>query len=123
MDNQPKTPDYIFIRNDNKEYEKIALTDIMYISGEAEYLAFHISGRDKPLREKISFGDTMLLLPDEFVKIHRSAVINMRHVSRVGTMYVVMDDGTRFRVSDGHRARFYAQVAARTVSRRPATGK
>lgn len=108
--------DYIFVR-DEKEYEKITLADIRYISGDAEYLSIHVAGREKPLREKSSFVAILRLLSDSFVQIHRSSIINMTHVSRVGKSYVVMDDGTRIRVSDSNRDRFYTRIAALTVGK------
>lgn len=110
--------EYIFIRED-KEYVKVALDDIRYIAGDAEYLAFHIVGRDRPLREKSSFAAVSRLLSSDFVQVHRSSIVNMRHVSQVGRMYVVLDDGVRVRVSDGHRDPFYAHVDSLTVGKNP----
>lgn len=110
-------PDYLFIRNE-KEYDKVALADIRYISGDAEYLAFHIAGRERPLREKSSFAAIRQLLTPEFVQIHRSSMINLKHLSQVGRMYVVMDDGVRIRISEGNRDRFYSHVGAVTVGQK-----
>lgn len=110
-------PGYLFIRNE-REYEKVALSDIRYISGDAEYLSLHIAGHDKPLREKSSFASIRRLLTPEFVQIHRSSIINMQHVKQVGKMYVVMDDGVRIRISESNRGRFYSQVAALTVGKK-----
>lgn len=125
-DSNPRPPfassrggyDYIFIR-DVKEYVKVALDDIRYIAGDAEYLAFHIAGRDRPLREKSSFAAVSRLLTPDFVQIHRSSMVNMKHVSQVGKMYVILSDGTRVRVSDGHRDRFYSHVDSLTVGKTP----
>lgn len=116
---KPGTPDYLFIRND-REYQKVPLVDIRYISGDAEYLSFHICGVAKPLREKSSFAAVKRLLTREFIQVHRSNIINMRHVSQVGTMYVVMDDGTKIRISESNRDKFYSHVGAITVGRKSA---
>lgn len=110
-------PDYIFIRN-KKEYEKVSLADIIHIDGDAEYLAFYIAGRVLPLREKSSFGEVWRLLSPEFVQIHRSNIVNMRHVSQVGKSYVVLKDGTRMRISNGFKKDFYKHVDARTVGKK-----
>lgn len=115
--NKKNAPEYIFIRN-KKEYDKIAIADICYISGDAEYLAFHIKGYAAPLREKSSFAAIMRMLTPEFVQIHRSSIINLNHVSRVGKSYVVMDDGTQIRVSDSNRDSFYSFVASLTVGKK-----
>lgn len=108
---------YIFIRN-GKEYDKVRVSDIIYIAGDAEYLAFHIKGYEKPLREKSSFAAITQLLTPDFVQIHRSSMINMEHVGKVGRSYVVMDDGTELRVSDSNRERFYSHIASLTVGKK-----
>lgn len=112
-------PGYLFVRND-KAYDKIALSDIEYISGDVEYLAFHIKGYDRPLREKSSFAAIRRLLTPAFMQIHRSTVINMDHVAKVEKGDVVMRSGARLRVSDANRAWFGAMVADRTVGKKPA---
>lgn len=109
-------PTSLFIRNE-KEYERVLIKDILYIAGDAEYLAFHIAGRKMPLREKSSFAAVRRLLPDTFVQIHRSSVVNMDHVKQVGKMYVVMDDGTQIRISANHRDKFYSMVNCITVGK------
>lgn len=108
--------DYIFIRN-GKEYDKVLLADIVYIAGDAEYLAFHVAGRDKPLREKSSFATIRRMLTPDFVQVHRSSVINLHHLCSVGRTYVVMDNGTRLKVSNGNREHFYSHIAALTVGK------
>lgn len=110
-------PQYLFIRN-NKEYDKIHLSDIIYISGDAEYLAFHIKGYKKPLREKSSFAAIKRMLTPDFIQIHRSSIINMKHLGSVGKSYVVMDDGTQVRISDSNRDRFYSYISSRTVGKK-----
>lgn len=112
-------PEFLFIRNE-KEYEKVELNDIRYISGDAEYLSLHVAGREKPLREKSSFAAIKRLLSPWFVQIHRSSIINIKRISSVGKMYVVMDDGTRIRVSESNRDRFYSHVASLTVGKKSA---
>lgn len=106
----------LFIR-DEKEYAKVSLKDILYISGDAEYLSLFVDGRDKPYREKTSFEAIRRLLTEAFVQIHRSSLINMDHVSRVGRGYVIMDNGTRIRIADSRREHFDSMVHARTVGK------
>lgn len=116
MDKIKYSADYIFIRND-KGYDKVSLSDIRYISGDAEYLSFHVCGRTRPLSAKSSFASIMRLLSPAFVQIHRSSIINMTHLARVERMSVVMDDGTQLRVSESNRERFYSHVGDLTVGK------
>lgn len=114
---QSASPDYLFVRN-GKAYDKVSVADIKYINSEAEYLLLYVAERDKPLREKSSFAAIRRLLPPSFVQIHRSTMINMEHVLQLEKTDVVMDDGTRFRVSDNNRSWFNARIAAITVGKR-----
>lgn len=114
-----ETVPYIFIRNE-KAQNKIMLSDIIYIAGDAEYLAFHIKGYGVLLREKSSFAAIRLLLNSNFIQIHRSTMINMEHLDKVEKGDVVMDNGTRLHVSDGNRPRFMAMLAERTVGKKTA---
>lgn len=110
------SPGYLFIR-DEKEYAKISLGDIRYISGDAEYLSLYTCKRDKPYREKSSFALIRKLLTDSFIQIHRSSIINMKHVASVGRGYVLMDDGTKIRISEGRKDEFSQLVDSRTVGK------
>lgn len=106
----------VFIRN-GREYDRVRVEDVVYITGDAEYLAFHIRGYAEPLREKCSFAEIKRLLTADFVQIHRSTIINLQHLSKVCRSYVVMDTGEELRVSDGYRRDFHSLLAPLTVGK------
>lgn len=112
-----EAPRHIFIRN-GKEYERVLIDDIIYISSEAEYLAFHIRNYEKPLREKNSFAEIMCLLPNDFVQVHRSSIINLSHLKSVGSLHVIMNNGDKVSVSKANR-QMLRTILASTAVRQP----
>ena len=68
---------YLFIRADRKTV-KLALSDIRYIESMSDYLKIHTPGQTFLTKEKISAIEQKL--PSFFLRIHRSFIINTRHL-------------------------------------------
>ena len=77
--------------------------DIKYIEGQSEYLKVHLVS-DVPFLTHMTFKRISELLPGNFIQIHRSYLVNMRHVETVERTRVVLDDGSQLPVSDSRRS-------------------
>ena len=90
--------DSIFVKVENRMV-KITLSDIYYIEGMSEYLKIHFKGKDeqgqprKPVIVLYSLKRLEERLPDFFMRIHRSFIINLRYVKEVTKTRVDMDNG------------------------------
>ncbi len=90
--------DSIFVKVENRMV-KITLSDIYYIEGMSEYLKFHFKGKDeqgqprKPVIVLYSLKRLEERLPEFFMRIHRSFIINLRYVKEVTKTRVDMDNG------------------------------
>lgn len=89
---------------------KVPVNDILYISAQSPYVCLHIDGRKFLLPGSLSAtGDR--LNPDRFIRVHRSAIIQMNKVvsyqSRLNGDYDArLCDGTLVRVSRLYAAEF-----------------
>ena len=87
--------DYRFIR--------VECEEITHIEGQNEYLKIH-QVSEEPFLTHMTFRQISEFLPKHFIQIHRSYIVNMKHVTSVERTLVTLDDGTRVPVSDSRRA-------------------
>ncbi len=80
---------------DDRELGRIAFhyRDISYIHADNHNLVFYIQNHDEPLKIRKTMNDIINEYEKmDFVRIHRSYIINLRHISRIdlkiGTVYV-----------------------------------
>jgi two-component system LytT family response regulator len=82
--------------------------DIDWIEAAGVYVNLHAGGKDWMYRAAL--GELAGKLdPMRFVRVHRSAVVNIESIDRLepashGEFEVVLKDGSRCRVSRGYRA-------------------
>lgn len=103
-DSGKRTPESIFIKVDYR-YIRINLTDILYIKGYGEYLQIYIADESKPLLTLSSFAAIMDMLPDNFLQIHRSYIVNMNRIDQVEKSRVIIGQ-ERLPVSDSFKRSF-----------------
>lgn len=87
--------DYRFVR--------VECDEITHIEGQNEYLKVH-QVSEGPFLTHMTFRQISEFLPKQFLQIHRSYIVNMKHVTSVERTQVTLDDGTRVPVSDSRRA-------------------
>lgn len=93
-----KSDDAIFVKVETR-FERVKLTDILYIKGYGEYLQLYTVNRQKPIMTLSSFPEIRKRLPESFVQIHRSYNVNMDRVVCVNKNKVSFADGTEIPVS------------------------
>jgi DNA-binding LytR/AlgR family response regulator len=73
----PETEQHLFIRA-NRKTVKLPLATIQYIESISDYLKVHTPDQTYLTKEKISVIEQKL--PEQFLRIHRSFIINTRHL-------------------------------------------
>ncbi len=72
--------EYFFIKSDYK-LVKVVIDDITHIEGLKDYVKIYLASSSKPLLTLMSLKSLENLLPsDRFVRIHRSFIVNIRHI-------------------------------------------
>jgi len=86
----------------------VAVDDVDWIEGADDYACLHVGGR-RHLSDDRLYALERMLDPSRFVRVHRSALVNLSRVREVvdgrwGDAVAVLRDGTRVRVSRTRRA-------------------
>jgi two-component system, LytTR family, response regulator len=80
--------EFIMIKSGNR-LVKVFPDDIQYIEAAGNYMCFHING--KKLMSLLNMKDVLGILPeDEFVRIHKSYIISLKHLDAVERHDVVI---------------------------------
>lgn len=105
----------LFLKVDYR-YVRVLLNDIVYVEGMNEYLKFYMVTGD-PLLVHITFKQLNDYLPENFIQVHRSYMININHVSEIERSVILLSNGKRISISDGNRDAFMAYLSARTIKK------
>ena len=97
--------DSIFVKTDHKVI-KIAISDIRYVEAMSEYLKIHLDSQPKPIITLLSMKKMEERLPDYFMRIHRSYIINLKQIQEVNKNRVIMDADTYLPIGDNYRDAF-----------------
>lgn len=83
-----KTEDYMYV-NMNKKHYKIMFDDILYAESLKDYVKIHTLENSFTTKEKIS--DFELKLPSQFLRTHRSYIVNTQKVTAYTAQDVEID--------------------------------
>ena len=75
-------------------------TEILYIKSDGHYAEISIEGREKPEIERTSLSSLLELLPkQDFVRIHKSYVVNIHKIKIINSTEVMLENGEWIRLS------------------------
>ena len=97
--------DTLFIKTDYKVV-KIAISDIRYVEAMSEYLKIYLDRQPKPIITLLSMKKMEERLPDYFMRIHRSYIINLKQIQEVNKNRVIMDSETYLPIGDNYKEAF-----------------
>ena len=94
-----------------KGFQVIRLSDIIFCESETSYTVFHLTDNQKLVSSKPIFEYEQMLETNDFVRIHRSYLVNINHVVEYrrgegGT--VVLQNGAELEVSRRKKDNFIA---------------
>ncbi len=70
--------DHIYV-NVNKKFVKIPFHTILFVDSLKDYIRIHTEEKSYVTKEKISFF--LLKLPNEFIRVHRSFIVNTKKIT------------------------------------------
>jgi two-component system LytT family response regulator len=84
-------------------------SEIDWIEAEGDYVKFHVTGRTHLMRGTMASLEERLD-PSRFIRIHRSTIVNVDRLRKLspsfeGEYAVVLQDGTKLRLSRGYQDR------------------
>lgn len=104
VSNSDASDDFIYFKVDSR-YVRVEFKDIMYIEGMNEYLKIYLTA-GTPFLTHITLKQVKENLPENFIQVHRSYLINLCHVKEVERSVVQMTDGCRISVSESFKDSF-----------------
>jgi DNA-binding LytR/AlgR family response regulator len=97
--------DTIFLKTEYR-IVKVSISDIRYIEAMSEYLKVYLENEPKPIITLLSMKKMEERLPDYFMRIHRSYIINLTKILEVNKNRVIMDADTYLPIGDMYRDTF-----------------
>jgi len=112
--NEVPAPEHrLFVRSPG-QISVVRIDDIDWIEAADYYACLHVGPRSHLIRRTINQLERDLD-PSMFCRVHRSSIVNLRRIqtlalSEAGEYDVVLQDGTRVRLSRGYRGRLQARL-------------
>lgn len=110
------TDENIFLKTEHKVV-RVKIADIRYIEGMSEYLKVHIEGQPRPIIMLLAMKRMEERLPSNFLRIHRSYIVNMSHVMEVTKNRIVMDADTYLPIGDMYKDALNEYLADKYLGR------
>lgn len=101
--------DTIFLKTEYRII-KVSISDIRYVEAMSEYLKVYLESEPKPIVTLLSMKKMEEHLPDYFMRIHRSYIINLTKIQEVNKNRVIMDSDTYLPIGDMYKEAFQAYL-------------
>ena len=89
---------------------KVTVDDIRYIEGMSEYLKVWLDTDAKPIITLLSMKKMEERLPANFMRIHRSYIINLNKIEEVNKNRVILDKDTYLPIGDLYKEAFQSYL-------------
>ena len=89
---------------------KISIQDIRYVEAMSEYLKVYLDSEKKPIVTLLSMKKMEERLPDNFMRIHRSYIVNLSKIQEVNKNRIIIDDDTYLPIGDLYKDTFQAYL-------------
>jgi DNA-binding LytR/AlgR family response regulator len=106
----------IFLKTDYR-IVKVSIPDIRYIEAMSEYLKVWIEGESKPIITLLSMKKMEERLPDYFMRIHRSYIVNLTKIQEVNKNRVILDADTYLPIGDLYKETFQAYLSTKFLGK------
>ena len=106
----------IFLKTDYR-IVKVSIPSIRYIEAMSEYLKVWVESEPKPIITLLSMKKMEERLPDSFMRIHRSYIINLNMIQEVNKNRVKMDASTLLPIGDMYKDAFQAYLETKFIGK------
>ena len=107
----------IFVKTDYRVV-RLSINDIRYIEGMSEYLKIHLENQ-KPVITLLAMKKMEEYLPPtQFMRIHRSYIVNLLKIQEVNKNRVILDADTYLPIGDLYKEQFNDYLATKFLGNR-----
>lgn len=97
--------DMIFLKSDRRVI-KVNIPEIQYVEGMNEYLKVWVNGETKPIVTLLSIKKIEECLPNYFIRIHRSYIVNCKMIREVERNRIITNTGAILPIGDVYKDTF-----------------
>ena len=108
--------DTVFLKTEYR-IVKVSISDIRYVEAMSEYLKVYLESEPKPIITLLSMKKMEERLPDYFMRIHRSYIINLTKIQEVNKNRVIMDSDTYLPIGDMYKDSFQQYLDAKFLGK------
>ena len=109
--------DIIYLKTDYKVI-RLNISEICYVESMGSYLRFHLLNKQKPVMALLTMKKIEDRLPtSDFMRIHRSYIINLKAVREINRNRITLDTGDVLPLGDMYRDKFGEYVEANYLGR------
>ncbi len=108
--------DTIFLKTEYR-IVKISISDIRYVEAMSEYLKVYLEGETKPIITLLSMKKMEEHLPETFMRIHRSYIVNLTKIQEVNKNRIIMDSDTYLPIGDMYKETFQQYLDAKFLGK------
>ncbi len=113
---EDKNDDTIFLKTEYR-IVKVSISDIRYVEAMSEYLKVYLDGEQKPIITLLSMKKIEERLPNYFMRIHRSYIINLTKIQEVNKNRVIIDAETYLPIGDMYKEAFQAYLDSKFLGK------
>jgi two-component system LytT family response regulator len=103
--------DFLFVKS-GKQVHKIEYDAICYLEALKEYIAIHTETEKILVYKRMK--EVAEQLPPQFVRIHNSYIVNLRHIKNIESNLVIVK-AESLPVSNGYRSVFQEKIQSRLL--------
>ena len=116
QDSSDSSSDTLFLKTDYR-IVKVSVPEIRYIEGMSEYLKVWVEGEAKPIVTLLSMKKIEERLPDNFMRIHRSYIVNLNKIQEVNKNRVIMDADVSLPIGDMFKETFQSYLDSKFLGK------
>lgn len=114
--------DTIFVKTDYKTV-RISISDIRFVEGMSEYVKLYLEHEPKPIITLLSMKKLEDFLPQNFMRIHRSFIVNLDKVQEVNKNRVILarkdgeNDDVYLPIGENYKEQFNEYLSSRFLGK------
>ncbi len=112
----PLQDDTLFLKTDYKIL-KVSISDITYVEAMSEYLKVHLKQEQRPIITLLSMKKMEERLPQYFMRIHRSYIVNLHAIQEVNKNRVILSGDVNLPIGDMYRETFQQYIDAKFLGK------
>lgn len=97
--------DILFVKTEYKVV-RLSISKIRYVEAMSEYLRLYMEDEPKPITALLSMKKLEERLPQNFMRIHRSYIVNLQKIQEVARNRILMDEKTYIPIGDSYKDAF-----------------